>query len=251
MDLRDTNAIVTGAPGRVGRRIALSLARAGVNVAITNRSSTEEASATVAELQACGVGALAVGLDLLDAEAPARAVAEVEADLGPVDVLVNNASYFEPTPFPTEDHDGWYKTFDVLVHGPYRLANVVAPGMLRRGRGRIVNVVDLSAWHPWPDRGAHSVAKAALLALTRQLAVELAPSVTVNAVAPGPVIPAERFDEEQIDRLARRNLQGRWGDADDVAAAVRFLLETDFVTGECITVDGGERWGHVRQRFAD
>ena len=123
--------------------------------------------------------------------------------------------------------------------------------MLERGRGRIVNIVDLSAWHPWPDRGAHSVAKAALLALTRQLAVELAPSVTVNAVAPGPVIPAASFDDEQIDRLARRNLQGRWGDPADVAATVRFLAETDFITGESITVDGGERWGHVRQRFAD
>ena len=123
--------------------------------------------------------------------------------------------------------------------------------MLERSAGSIVNIVDLSAWHPWPGRGAHSVAKAALLALTRQLAVELAPSVTVNAVAPGPTIPAESFDDEQVDRLARRNLLGRWGDPAEVAAAVRFLAESSFVTGDCITVDGGERWGHVRQRFAD
>ena len=123
--------------------------------------------------------------------------------------------------------------------------------MLERGRGSIVNIVDLSAWHPWPDRGAHSVAKAALLALTRQLAVELAPAVTANAVAPGPTIPAESFDDAQIERLARRNLAGRWGDPAQVVAAVRFLAESDFVTGECITVDGGERWGHVRQRFDD
>ena len=231
--------------------VALGFAAAGANVAVTYRTSEREAAATVTELRALGVEAAAVRLDLVDPDGPARALGEFEERLGTLDVLVNNASFFEPTPFPTEDHAGWYRTFDVLVHGPYRLANAVAPGMLAREKGRMVNVVDLSAWHPWPDRGAHSVAKAALLALTRQLAVELAPAVTVNAVAPGPVIPAERFDDAQIDRLARRNLQGRWGDPDDVAAAVRFLVETDFVTGECITVDGGERWGHVRQRFAD
>lgn len=123
--------------------------------------------------------------------------------------------------------------------------------MLAQGRGCIVNMVDLSAWHPWPDRGAHSVAKAALLAFTRQLAVELAPSVRANAVAPGPTIPAASFDQAQIDRLAGRNLQGRWGEPGDVAQAVRFLAGTDYVTGECITVDGGERWGHVRERFED
>ena len=251
MDLADATALVTGASRRLGREIALGLARGGAAVAITHRSSPEEAAATVAELTTLGVDATAVELDLADVDTIAGVVGEVETRLGPIDVLVNNASFFEPTPFPTSDHGGWYTTFDVLVHGPYRLANEVAPGMVERGRGRIVNLVDLSAWHPWPDRGAHSVAKAALLALTRQLAVELAPAVTVNAVAPGPTIPAESFDRAQIDRLARRNLQGRWGDPADVAAAVRFLAETDFVTGDCITVDGGERWGHVRQRFAD
>jgi pteridine reductase len=95
------------------------------------------------------------------------------------------------------------------------------------------------------------VAKSALLALTRQLAVELAPHVSVNAVAPGPTIPAMSFDRDQIDRLARRNLLGRWGDPQQVGAAVAFLAESDFITGECITVDGGERWGHVRARFSD
>jgi 3-oxoacyl-[acyl-carrier protein] reductase/pteridine reductase len=251
MNLDGATALVTGAAHRLGREIALGLADAGADVAITYRSRAEAAEATVQDLVARGVRACAVPLDLVDGDRCDEVVAEVAERLGNVDVLVNNASAFAPTPFPTDDHAGWYATFDVVLHGPYRMANAVAPSMVERGGGAIVNIVDLSAWHPWPDRGAHAVAKAALLALTRQLAVELAPSVTVNAVAPGPTIPAESFDAAQIDRLARRNLAGRWGDPAQVVAAVRFLAESDFVTGECITVDGGERWGHVRQRFAD
>ncbi len=220
-------------------------------MAITFRSSQADADHTVDELRSLGVEAVAIQLDLRDRGSIAGAIRELEAGMGPIDVLVNNASYFEPTPFPTEDHGGWYATFEVVLHGPYHLANLLAPGMLDRGRGSIVNIVDLSAWHPWPDRGAHSVAKSALLALTRQLAVELAPSVTVNAVAAGPTVPAQSFDEAQIERLARRTLAGRWGEVADVAAAVRFLAGSTSVTGDCITVDGGERWGHVRERFGD
>lgn len=249
--LSGTTALVTGGSVRLGRHMALELARTGAAVAVSYRSSAEEAHATVRELEALDVEALAVHLDLTEHGTIDAAVAHVSDALGPVDVLVNNASYFEPTPFPTLTHEGWFRTFDVVLHGPYLLANAVAAGMAERRHGRIINIVDLSAWHPWPDRGAHSVAKAALLALTRQLAVELAPHVTVNAVAPGPTIPAASFDQAQIDRLARRNLQGRWGDPDEVARAVAFLATTGTITGECITIDGGERWGHVRARFAD
>jgi len=251
MDLSGATAIVTGAPRRVGREIAMELARCGADVAITHRSSADDAAATVDELLSLGVDAIAVRLDLADPDSIPGVVAGIEERLGPIDVLVNNASYFEPTPFPADDHTAWYTTFDVLVHGPYRLANVVAPGMTARRKGSIINIVDLSAWHPWPDRGAHAVAKSALLALTRQLAVELAPFVSTNAVAPGPTIPAATFGEQQIARLARRTLQGRWGDPVEVARAVRFLAESTSITGDVITVDGGERWGHVRGRFED
>ena len=105
----------------------------------------------------------------------------------------------------------------------------------------MVNIVDLSAWKPFAGYIAHSVGKAGLLALTRQLAVELAPTVSVNAVAPGPVLPPPDYGPEQIERIAGRTLKGRWGSAQDVADAVRFLVEADYITGEVIVVDGGER----------
>jgi len=249
MDLGGATALVTGGATRVGRHIALGLADGGANVAFTYLSSHDAAMETLEDLRSRGVETRAVELDLADPAGCERAVEEVERDLGPVDVLVNNASSFAPTPFPTTDHHGWYHSFDVVLHGPYHLSNSVAPGMTRRGAGSIINLVDLSAWNPWPDRGAHSVAKAALLALTRQLAVELAPTVRANAIALGPTIPAARFSPEQIEHLAGRTLRGSWGDPDQVAAAARFLVESDFMTGECITIDGGEQWAHVRSRF--
>ena len=251
MKLHGRTALVTGGAKRLGSHIVASLAEGGADVAVHYNTSADDASRVVEEVRALGRRAMAVQADIADPDAVTSLVKAVEEELGGVDILVNSASSFAPDPFPTTDHAVWLRTFDVLVHGPYFLSNAVAPGMLDRGDGVIINIVDLSAWHPWPDRGAHSVAKAALLALTRQLAVELAPAVRSNAIAPGPTIPAESFDEAQIDRLARRNLLGRWGGPEGVVNAIRYLIEADFVTGDCLTVDGGERWGHVRQRFAD
>ncbi|GEM_PF-31005 len=251
MNLEGATALVTGAATRIGQHIAQGLADAGVNVAITYRNSRDAALDTVDDLRSRGVNASAFELDLTEPANCIQVVEQVERGLGPVDVLVNNASSFTPTPFPTADHQGWYESFDVVLHGPYHLSNLTSPGMVQRGGGSIINLLDLSAWNPWPNRGAHSVAKAALLALTRQLSVELAPQVRANAIALGPTIPAARFTQEQVDHLARRTLTGAWGDPSQVASAVRFLIESDSITGECITVDSGERWAHVRNRFLD
>jgi 3-oxoacyl-[acyl-carrier protein] reductase/pteridine reductase len=116
--------------------------------------------------------------------------------------------------------------------------------MLERGEGAIVNIVDLSAWQPWAGFAAHSVGKAGLWALTQQLALELAPVVQVNAVAPGPVLPPPDYSPKAIDRTARRTLKNRWGSPQDVVDAVLFLVRANYITGEVIVVDGGERYGH-------
>jgi NAD(P)-dependent dehydrogenase (short-subunit alcohol dehydrogenase family) len=235
----------------VGKAITLELARAGANVVINYRSNATEAARTAAEAAACGVEALPIQADVADPDQIAAMVKGAQERFGGVDILVLNASYFERTPLPTTDTAAWRRSIDILVHGPFYCANAVAPLMLARGAGCIVSVLDLSAWEPWPHLAAHSVGKAALLALTRQLALELAPKVRANAVAPSAVLPAPWFDAKQVERLASRNLLQRWGAPEDVARAVRFLVETDFITGETITLDGGERFGHCRYRFAD
>ena len=251
MELPGRVALVTGGAHRVGRAIAVALAAAGAKVAIAYHQSAEQAASTVGELQDSGVDAGAFQADLAQPVEAVRLATEVTDRLGPVDALVNSASWFARDEFPTADTDTWHQTLDVVLHGPFHLTNAVAPSMLERGGGAVVNIVDLSAWQPWPGRAAHSVAKAALLALTRQVAVELAPTVRCNAVALGPTIEPSKFGPEQIERLRRRTLLGRWAGGAEAGRAVRYLLEAEAVTGECLTVDGGEQYGHGRERFTD
>ena len=242
---------MTGGAHRVGRAIALALAEAGARIAIAYHQSAEEAAETVEELRGHDVDADAFGADLAQPAEAARLAEAVAGSFGPIDVLVNSASWFATDAFPTGDTTTWYQTLDVVLHGPFHLTNAVAPSMLERGGGAVVNIVDLSAWQPWPGRAAHSVAKAALLALTRQVAVELAPTVRCNAVALGPTIEPAKFGPDQVERLRRRTLLGRWAGGTEAGRAVRFLLEAEAVTGECLTVDSGEQYGHVRERFTD
>jgi NAD(P)-dependent dehydrogenase (short-subunit alcohol dehydrogenase family) len=243
MKIEGKTALVTGGAHRVGKAITMTLARAGANVVVNYYSSDAAAQETVGEAQALGVGGLAVQADVGDIE-QARALVAAAADrFGGVDILVNSASIWQKTPLPLGDFAGWHRVLGVLLNGTMYLADAAAPMMQARGEGAMVNIVDLSAWKPFVGYVAHSVGKAGLLALTRSLAIELAPAVSVNAIAPGPVLPPPDYSQEQIDRVGGRTLKGRWGAAQDVADAVRFLVEADYITGEVIVVDGGERLG--------
>lgn len=244
MHPRGKTALITGGAHRVGKAITLALAGAGANVVINYHASADAARATASEAAALGVETLIAQADVSDRQQVEAMVAQAREHFGSIDILVNSASRFEKTPFPTQDVSAWQRVLDILIHGSFYCANAVAPLMLERGEGTIVNIVDLSAWDPWPDFAAHSVGKAGLMALTRQLALELAPAVRVNAVAPGPVLPPPDYSQAQVARAAKRTLLNRWGAAEDVAQAVMYLVQADYVTGEVIRVDGGERFGH-------
>jgi 3-oxoacyl-[acyl-carrier protein] reductase/pteridine reductase len=248
MDPKGKTALITGGAHRVGQAITLALARAGANVVINYHSSAGAAEATAAEAGALGVETLIAQANVSDLQQVEAMVAKASDRFGSIDILVFSASRFEKTPFPTQDMTAWHRVTDILIHGSFYCANAVAPLMLERGEGTIVNIVDLSAWEPWPNFAAHSVGKAGLMALTRQLALELAPAVRVNAVAPGPVLPPPDYNEAQTARAAQRTLLNRWGVADDVAQAVMYLVEADYVVGEVIIVDGGERFGHRKPK---
>ena len=168
---------------------------------------------------------------------------------GGVDILVNSASLWRATPFPMENFDDWHKVTGILINGAFYCSNAVAPHMLKAGDGAIVNIIDLAAWEPWPDFMAHSVGKAALLALSRQLALELAPAVRVNAVAPGPVLPPPDYDAETIERTSHKTLLERWGSPEDVAEAVLYFVRAGYVTGETLAIDGGERFAHRKDEI--
>lgn len=247
MNPKGKTALITGGAHRVGKAITLALALAGANVVINYNTSAQAADATAAEAQALGVAALAVQADVADHRQVEQMVAAAQETFGTIHILINSASLWRKTPFPMTNLDDWHQVTGILINGSFYCANAVAPLMLAQGEGAIVNIVDLSAFEPWPHFMAHSVGKSALLALSRQLALELAPDVRVNAVAPGPVLPPPDFDEVKAARTAGKTLLNRWGTAEDVAEAVLYFIRADYVTGEVLAVDGGERLGHRRR----
>lgn len=244
MDPKGKTALITGGAVRVGKAITLALAEAGANVVVNYNRSAGPARETTAAARAFGVRALAVQSDIGDQQQVAAMAAAAKTEFGGVDILVNNASLWMKTPFPADNLDAWQSVTNILINGSFYCANAVAPLMLAKGEGAIVNIIDLSAYEPWPDYIAHSTGKAALLAMTRQLALELAPAVRVNAVAPGPVLPPPDFDDAMIARSADKTLLNRWGTPEDIAEAVLFFVKAGYVTGEALAVDGGQRFGH-------
>ncbi len=244
MNPNGKTALITGGAIRVGKAITLGLARAGANVVINYNASAQAAEETAAEARDLGVQALAIRADIADHTQVEAMVRAAESQLGGVDILVNSASLFQESPFPTTDHSAWHRVTGIGIDGPYYCANAVAPGMLAKGAGVIVNIVDLSGWEPWPHFVAHSVSKAALMALTRQLALELGPAVRANAVAPGPVLPPPDYSPAMIARVRQNTLLERWGSPEDVVEAVLYFVRADYVTGDVLFVDAGERFGH-------
>jgi NAD(P)-dependent dehydrogenase (short-subunit alcohol dehydrogenase family) len=190
------------------------------------------------------VSVLAVKADISDWEQVKHMYAQIHEALGPVDILVNNSSVFKQTPIPTEAIEGWQHVTGVLINGAFYVSNLAAVDMLAKKQGVIINIIDLTAWEAWPKFAAHVVGKSALLALTRQLAIDLAPYVRANAIAPGPILPPEDYSPEKIKRTAAKTLLNTWGAPEDISKAVNFLIESDYINADVITVDGGERYGH-------
>lgn len=241
MDLRDTVALVTGGARRVGKAIVLELARAGAHVAFTYHTSTDAAQETLREVQALGVEGLAIPCDIRELAGVQAMVRQLVDRFGKVDILVNAADDFGRHPFPTQDYTTWHQVIQVGIHGTFYVSNELAPLLLSRPQAAVVNILDLCIWQPWRNFTAHAVVKAGLLALTQQMALELAPTVRVNGVAPGLVLPPDHLSPAQVARMGQRTLLQRWGRPEDVAGAVRFLAEADYITGEVLVVDGGER----------
>jgi pteridine reductase len=240
MEKANKVAVVTGAARRVGRAIALELARADCDVAVHCRRLASDAANLVDILRDMGRRAVVVAGDLADPEAPGRIVAQVVRDLGRLDVLVNNASVFEKTPIEQADAAAWERILRINTIAPALLARAAAPFMRQAGAGRIVNLTDILAERPLRRHGPYCASKAALAALTRSLALELAPEITVNGIAPGIAVFPENYDEDLRSRLTAKVPLKRTGSPEQIAALVRFLAaEGDYITGQIIAVDGG------------
>lgn len=241
--LSGETALVTGAAKRIGRAIALELARAGADVAVHVNHSVEEGAETAHAVEALGRRAAVVRADQSDVKAIERAIRDAEGRLGSISILVNNAAIWPQMPLEAVDPAAFDETLAINLRGPFFWARALGLAMKQRGRGSIVSIADVSTDRPWTDAVPYCMAKAGIVSMTYGLAKALAPAVRVNAVGPGPIVFPPGYPEAEIEKDRRSTLRGREGSPEDVARAVRFLCESPNITGILLPVDGGYRFG--------
>ena len=232
--------LVTGAAKRLGRAIALDLARHGWSVAIHYNSSEKEARATAADAATAGVKVALLKADLSRESETAALIERAVAVLGPLTGLVNSASLFENDDWYSVSRESWDKHMETNLRAPFVLAQAFARQVPRETCGAIVNLIDQRVLKPTPQFFSYSLSKAGLKWLTTTLAQALAPRVRVNAVAPGPTIINARQSAADFDRQRESTVLGRGAEPQDVCDAVRYLLEASAVTGQMLAVDGGQ-----------
>jgi len=242
MDLRGKVALVTGGGRRVGRVLAEALGERGATVAVHYNESKSGADEVVAALTKAGRKASAFGAQLTKSGAPTRLVADVVAAYGQLDVLINSAAVMVRTPFGEVTEAQWDEMFALNLRAPFLLAQAAAPHLKKAG-GAIVNIADLAAFETWPAYIPHGITKAGVVQMTRNLAKVMAPEVRVNGIAPGTVLLPDDWDGRSAEHLNASTPLRRSGTPQDVASAMLFLLDADYVTGDVIIVDGGR---HVR-----
>ncbi len=245
MDLQGKIALVTGGSGDLGTAIAQALARAGVSVALSYVGERERAEQMVAAVQALGCQAWAVQLDQTDTSMAETVVAATVEHFGRLDILVNNAGWNIGIPFPDLDAltpEIWDRMYATNVRGPYLLARAAARPMRAQKSGRIINIASVAGLQPGGSSLAYATSKAALIHLTRCLAVALAPDVLVNCVAPGLIEGtrmAQRVPPAMVESIRRMALLGRSATTEDLAAQVIAFCRSESVTGQVLAIDGG------------
>jgi len=235
-------ALITGGAVRVGRAITLGLAEAGYDVVVNYHSSESDAKGVAHKVRELGRRATVAPGDVSSPDDVAIIASHVQEEHGRLDLLVNNASLFQRTPLLDIGAEEWDRVMAVNLKGPFLMVKATAD-LLREARGRIVNLVDLSAFQPWVEHPHHAVSKAGLLHLTRIMAKALAPHVRVNAIAPGAVLLPDHYGEEERKKSRDGAALGTLGSPEDVVRTVLFLERSPFITGEVIVVDGGRLIG--------
>lgn len=242
MDLSGRVVLITGAK-RIGAAVAEALAERGADVVLAFRGSADEAHAIAARVRALGRRAEAIQADVTDSVSVSALLTRVTSEFARLDVLINMASLYRKIPFAAMTDDDWRRQIAVDLDGTFSVCRAAVPLLKAHGGGRIINFTDwvaASARPRYKGYVAYYVAKAGVKALTEALALELAADgILVNAIAPGPILAPDDLSDEEHDAVAKSTPLGRWGGAGEIAKMVLALIESDFVTGETIRVDGG------------
>ena len=234
------SALVTGAAKRIGRAIAEDLAANGFSVAIHANGSLSEAEELVAELRQKGYRAIALKADLTNIGETGELVKRASEDLGPLDLLVNNASIFRQDSARSFDEQAWAQHFDVHVRAPSILAAAFAEQLPDDATGLIVNIIDQRVWALRPSFYSYTLSKSALWTATQTLAQALAPAIRVNAIGPGPSMPSERQAQEDFQAQVSALILQRGPALEEFGQTIRFLYDTPSITGQMIALDGGQ-----------
>jgi pteridine reductase len=241
VDLAGRVAIVTGGGRRLGRALCLALADAGASVLVHYSHSSDEARGTIEQIKASGGQAECVGADFREpVPAAPKVIGAAYERFGRADVLVNSAGVFQPASLASTTESDWDRQFAINLKAPAFLCREFAARQQPGAPAAIVNIADWRGLRPVPGHFSYTLTKAGLIAMTRLLALELAPDIRVNAVAPGAILPPAGKGSDFLQQKARHLPLGRPGSPDDVAGAVLYLLRSDFVTGEVLCVTGGE-----------
>jgi NAD(P)-dependent dehydrogenase (short-subunit alcohol dehydrogenase family) len=233
-------ALVTGAALRLGRAIALDLAKRGWRIGVHHHTSSAEAERLVEEIERLGSNAVALKADLTCEDQLQGLVQSCADALGAPACLINNAARFELDSPDTLDWAGWQAELDVNLRAPIFLTQAFARTLPKDASGCVINMIDQRVWRLTPEFFSYTIAKSALWTATRTLAQALAPRIRVNALGPGPVLPNRQQSEADFERECRSTLLRRGATVEEVCRAVRFLIETPSVTGQMIALDGGQ-----------
>lgn len=236
-------ALVTGAAKRIGKSIALRLAENGWNVAIHYRKSAAKAEAVAAEVRLRGGKAMTIEADLINEHEVEAVIPKVAAQLGPLSLLVNNASTFEMDKADTVTRTSWDRHIEANLRAPFVLSQAFARQYTHDSGGNIINLLDQRVWKLTPYFISYTVAKMGLWTLTRTLALSYAPRIRVNGIGPGPTLPSPRQSEEQFAQQSAAMPLGHGATPREIARAVLFILESPSMTGQMIALDGGEHLG--------
>jgi NAD(P)-dependent dehydrogenase (short-subunit alcohol dehydrogenase family) len=237
MEIKGKNVLITGAGKRIGRNLAVNFAKEGANLILHYHSSEKEIKEVEDIVKSHQVKVLSLKADLTDMKDVYFLIKESLIFFRKVDILINNASVYYPTPLDTVKEKDLDLFYSIHVKAPFFLSKELGKVMYENKEGRIINIVDYAPLRPYKDFTPYAVSKGAMLTMTRAFAKEFAPYVLVNAVLPGPIIPAEDLDD--LEKPLKKTLLKKWAGEKEVWKGVKYLIETDFTTGAFLPVEGG------------